>query len=479
MSDSDKPVETTPPSAEQTPQTPVEQTQPEPTPPAPAAVPKPEREKPLRSAQNAGKVPSLQQEQTYGFGKKIDAFDEEMERQLQEAMGGLSDKDLYGGMEQRPARQARGKGKAEQGPRKGKVFRIHGQDVFIDLPGSRMQGVLPTTQFPEGVPALGTEIEVHVEGVDNANGVLLLSRKGAAVEADWSSVAVGMIVEARVTAVNKGGLAVDVNGIRGFMPISQIDMFRVEDPAPLVNQRLLCMVTEVDVEERNLVVSRRALLEKEREEKREKLWQELEEGQVRQGIVRSVKDFGAFVDLGGADGLLHISEMSWTRVQDASTLVQPGLSIKVVVLKIDRERRKISLGLKQLTASPWDTITEKYHVGAIVSGRVSRLMDFGAFVELEPGIEGLIHISELAPQRVWRVSDIVQAGQEVQVKILTIDPDQRRIGLSLKAALPREPEPAPQEEEEAPEPAPRPARPRTTPLRGGLGGGPPDLGIGK
>jgi ribosomal protein S1 len=443
MSDTEKPPEQPPPIAEQ------------------PSTAKPLRERPPRQA---GKVPSLQHEQTYGFGKKIDAFDEEMERQLQEAMSGLSDKELYGDME-RPS--VRGKSVAESGPKKGKVFRIHGQDVFIDLPGSRTQGVLPLSQFPEGPPTLGTEIEINIEGFDSANGILLLSRKGAAVEADWSSIAAGMTVEARVIATNKGGLSVEVNGIRGFMPISQIDLYRVDNLEQFVNQRLLCLVTEVNQAERNLVVSRRALLEKQREEIREKLWNELAEGQIRQGIVRTLKDFGAFVDLGGVDGLLHVSEMSWQRVQDPSTVVQPGQTVKVVVLKIDRERRKVSLGLKQLTASPWDDISNKYHVGDLVTGKVSRLMDFGAFVELEPAVEGLIHISELAPQRVFRVSDIVQPGQEVQVKVLSVDAVQRRIALSLKAALPKEPELAAAEPEPEPETPAKPPRPRATPLRGG------------
>lgn len=445
MSDTDKPTQSPPP--------PVEQ---------PPAV-EPPREKPPR---HSGKVPSLQQEQSYGFGQKIDAFDEEMERQLQEAMSGMSDKDLYGEPAPPPRR---GQSAADAGPKKGKVFRIHGQDVFIDLPGGRTQGVLPLAQFPDGPPALGTEIEVTIEGFDSGNGVLLLSRKGAAVEADWSSVAVGMTVEARVTATNKGGLSVDVNGIRGFMPISQIDLYRVDNPEQFVNQRLLCLVAEVDPAERNLVVSRRALLEKQREEMRDKLWNELAEGQIRQGVVRSLKDFGAFVDLGGVDGLLHISEMSWQRVQDPSSIVQLGQSIKVVVLKIDRERRKVSLGLKQLTASPWDSVGDKFHVGDVITGKVSRLMDFGAFVELEPAIEGLIHISELAPQRVFRVRDIVKPEQEVQVKVLSVDPAQRRISLSLKAALPKEPEPATEEAEAEPEVPVKSPRPRSTPLRGGTG----------
>jgi small subunit ribosomal protein S1 len=413
------------------------------------------------------RVPSLENEQTYGFGKKIDAFDDELERQLQEAMGGLSDKDLYGD----PAEQQKRGKPGEAGPKKGKVFRIHGADVFIDLPGGRTQGVMPITQFPEGTPAIGTEVEVHIQGFDAANGVLLLAKKGSAVDADWGSVSVGMIVEARVIEVNKGGVSVDVNGIRGFMPISQIDLYRVESAEQFVNQRLRCLITEVDPSERNLVLSRRALLEKDREENREKLWAELAVGQIREGVVRSVRDFGAFVDLGGVDGLVHVSEMAWERVKDPNTVVQPGQKVKVIVLKIDPETRKVGLGLKQLTASPWDAASEKYPVGKVVAGKVSRLMDFGAFVELEPAVEGLIHISELAPQRVRRVIDVVQPGQEVQVMVLNVDKEQRRIGLSLKAALPKEAEPEPAaeaaaEEEEAPS---KPPRPRTTPLRGGIG----------
>src|SRR5207248_5715711 len=264
-----------------------------------------------------------------------------------EAMGGLSEKELYA--EPAAASPApTGQPGADDKRKKGRVLAIRGGDVFVDVPGGRSQGVVPAGQFPEGPPAIGSEVEFHIEGYDNENGLLLLALQGAAQTADWSSVAVGMIVEARVTDTNKGGLAVDVNGIRGFMPISQIDLYRVEDTQQFVNQRLRCLVTEVKSSERNLVVSRRALLEKEREENREKVWQELAEGQVREGVVRSIRDFGAFVDLGGVDGLLHVSEMSWQRVQDPSTVVQPGQKVKVVVLRLDREKRKVSLGLKQL-----------------------------------------------------------------------------------------------------------------------------------
>jgi small subunit ribosomal protein S1 len=416
-------------------------------------------------------VVTFEDDARFQAGPSLRELDKEIENELAAALGGFSDKDLQA--ERRPQQAA----DATQGRKKGKVLSVRGPDVFVEVPGGRTQGVLPVEQFPEGPPAPGAEVEVTIEGYDQANGLLLMSRKGAAMQADWSSVAPGMIVEARVTETNKGGLTVDVNGIRGFLPISQIDLYRVEQPEQYVNQRLLCLVTEVNPDERNLVLSRRALLEKEREEKREKLWQELAEGQIREGVVRSVRDFGAFVDLDGVDGLLHVSEMSWKRVQDPSTIVQPGQRIRVVVLKVDRDKRKVSLGLRQLLASPWDNIEEKYPVGEVVAGKVTRLMDFGAFVELEAGVEGLVHISELAPQRVWRVSDVVQPDQDVRVRVLRVDPAQRRISLSLKGAV-AAPEPAPAEEAEAaPEPPQKvkPPRPRTTPLRGGIGDAP---GIG-
>jgi small subunit ribosomal protein S1 len=397
---------------------------------------------------------------------RLKGLDADIEKELEEAMGGLSEKEIYAAPTASPP-AASGDAGTDNKRKKGRVLAIHGPDVFVDVPGGRSQGVLPAGQFPDGPPAVGAEVEFHIEGYDAANGLLLLARQGAAQTADWSSVAVGMIVEARVTETNKGGLAVDVNGIRGFMPISQIDLYRVEDTQQFVNQRLRCLVTEVNPTERNLVVSRRALLEKEREENREKLWQELAEGQVRDGVVRSIREFGAFVDLGGVDGLLHISEMSWTRIKDPSSVVHAGQTLKVVVLKIDRERRKVSLGLKQLTSSPWDNVESKYPPNSLVKGKVTRLADFGAFVELEPGVEGLIHISELAPQRVRHVAEIVQPEQEVQVMVLNVDPAQRRISLSLKAALSKEQESLADETEpdgEAPS-----AKPRNLTLRGGIG----------
>jgi small subunit ribosomal protein S1 len=391
-------------------------------------------------------------------------LDAEIESELEAALTGVSEKDLLGADSSSQAQPA-----GEPGRKQGTVLSVHGQDVFVEVPGGRGQGVLAIEQFPDGPPKPGTVVDISIEGYDGANGLLLLSRRGAAVTADWSTVAEGMTVEARVVETNKGGLAVDVNGLRGFMPISQIDMFRVEQTEQFVNQRLLCLVTEVNPQERNLVVSRRALLEKEREVQREKLWQELAEGQIREGIVRSVRDFGAFVDIGGADGLLHVSEMSWQRVADPTTIVQPGQTVRVSVLKVDHEKRKISLGLKQLQTSPWDNITEKYHANQVIEGTVTRAMDFGAFVELEPGIEGLVHVSELANKRTWRVTDVVKPGQKVSVMILNIDPEQQRISLSLKAAIPVETPKVEEEEEEVETEPVKPPRPRTTPLRGGVG----------
>jgi ribosomal protein S1 len=418
----------------------------------------------FRRERPAPRTESVPQLETRDYSKpSLRALDKEIEGELEAAMSGLSGQEIYGDLSARPEKGQAGEG----GPKKGRVLRVHGADVFLEIPGGRSEGLLPIDQFPEGPPAVGTEVEIHIEGYDRANGLLILSRKGAAVHANWSSVTEGMTVEARVTGTNKGGLEVDVNGIRGFMPISQIDLYRVEDATQFVNQRLLCVVQDVNPAERNLVVSRRTLLEKEREENRERLWGELAEGQVRDGVVRSVKDFGAFVELGGVDGLVHVSEMSWTRVQDATKVVQPGQAVKVVVLKVDRERRKLSLGMKQLQESPWDSAVQKYLPSSVITGKVTRLMEFGAFVELEPGIEGLIHISELAPSRVRRVKDIVQPNQVVQVMVLSVDPEQRRISLSLKGALPKEAAPVEEEEEEAVDE--QPSKPRTTPLRGGIG----------
>lgn len=406
----------------------------------------------------------------YDFGQaapKLKDLDASIADEIEAAMAGFESKELL--VEPPRSKRPAGAG-TEQGRKKGTVLSIRGGDVFMDVPGGRCQGVLSMLQFPDGPPEIGSEVDISIEGYDRQNGLLILTRQGAAVVANWSTVAEGMTVEARVTETNKGGLAVEVNGIRGFMPISQIDLFRIENAEQFVNQKLLCLVTEVNPEERNLVVSRRALLEKEREHLREKFWAEVAEGQVLEGIVRSLQPFGAFIDLGGGDGLLHVSELAWSRVKDPSEVLQLGQRVRVIVLRLDREARKLSLSLRQLTEGPWDSAHLNYPPGSIVTGKVTRIQDFGAFVEVEPGIEGLVHISELSGQRVHRVRDVVQEDQQIQVKVLDVDREQRRMSLSLKAAVdaakpetPEEPE-----EPESGEPA-KPKRERTIPLRGGIG----------
>jgi small subunit ribosomal protein S1 len=395
-------------------------------PPAPARPEKPRPPKERKPRQHDR--PPVLNVQDLPTGPRLRDLDKDIEAELAAAMADFSDKDLAE-PEQKDKRQPATK----PGERKkGRIISIHGGDVFIDVPGGRSQGFIPIQQFDKP-PAIGTEVEFDIEGFDSANGLLRLTRKGAAVHVDWSSVAIGQTVEARVTGTNKGGLAVEVNGIRGFLPISQIDLYRVENAEQFVNQRLVCLVTEVDPAERNLVVSRRALLEREREQEREKFWAEAHEGQVLTGTVRSIKPFGVFVDLGGADGLVPISEMAWARVAKPEDLVSLGQKVQVKIMRLDPDARRISLSLKQLAASPWDDFSERHHSGERITGKVTRIAEYGAFVELEPGVEGLIHISELGQNRVRRVRDVVQEGQDVEVQIVNIDKAQRRIGLSLKA----------------------------------------------
>jgi predicted RNA-binding protein with RPS1 domain len=255
---------------------------------------------------------------------KINELDKDIEADLAAAMSGF-ETELKEDTEaaKQKAIQAAQAPKEAGGRKKGRVISIHGGDVFVDVPGGRSQGFLPITQF-DTPPKVGDEVEFSVEGYDAANGVLRLTRSGAAQRVDWSSVQIGQTVEARVTGTNKGGLSVEVNGIRGFMPIGQIDMYRVENVEQYVNQKIICMVAEVVPEERNLVVSRKALLERERERLREKFWAEVEEGQVLKGTVRGIQPFGAFVDLGGADGLLPVSEISWARVGSPSDILSIG-----------------------------------------------------------------------------------------------------------------------------------------------------------
>jgi len=354
------------------------------------------------------------------------ALDPELQRELDEALGGASLEDLL------DAEAAAQRGGAEE-IRSGKVVAIHGDDIFVDL-GGRSEGVLTADQFrEEGPPAVGDVIEVVIEGYDENDGLLMLSRQGAVQAATWETLEEGAIVEGRVTGHNKGGLELTINGIRAFMPISQIDILRVEDLAPYVNQKFQCEVVELDRREENVVVSRRAVLERQAAQRREELFGSLAEGQVVPGVVRSIMPYGAFVDIGGVDGLLHIADMSHGRIEDPSQIVAEGQQLEVKVLKINREERRISLGLKQILPDPWDGAETKWPADEVVTGRVTRLMDFGAFVELEAGVEGLIPISEFTfERRIAHPREMISEGDTVKVRVMSLDLERKRISLSLK-----------------------------------------------
>jgi small subunit ribosomal protein S1 len=436
-----------------------------------------------RPRDTGGQVPQLDKRDFAAAKPNNRELDKLIEDELAQAMAGFDVQSTVAEQEQRPAHGAAGAQKTAR--KKGRVVGIHGNDVFVEVPGGRSQGVLPIQQFEGKRPNVGDEVEFEVERYDAADGLLILTREGAAqAVTDWSSVAYGMIVEARVTGTNKNktGLTIEVNGIKGFLPASQLDLYRVENLDQFLNQRLKVMVAEVSPEERNLIVSRRAVLERERQVKAEEFWKTIAEGQTRKGVVRSIKPFGVFVDLDGADGLLPVSELSWQRVNDPSELFKIGDSVEVMVNRVDHEARKISLSLRALTRSPWDDFAERVKAGARVKGKVTRTADFGAFVELEPGIEGLIHISELSTQRVRRVRDIVSEGQPVEVEILGVDVPARRISLSLKSIM-REKEDAEDAADEAERQADLAAaeetmanRPVNPNLRGGIGGNPIQFG---
>lgn len=355
-----------------------------------------------------------------------------------------------------------------------KVVRVSGDSVFVEL-GKHLEGVIPLKQFepkkqrdnvpaavaeapvatPEAdkpaegeadkpaidpkdpmahAPEVGTEIEVTVGELNTDEGMYELSLPTAAVDiGNWDEVETGTIVEVSITGHNKGGLECKVSGIRGFMPMGQISLFRVEKPEEYVGQRLTAVITEANRGRKNIILSHRAVMERERAEKKDQLLAELAPGQLRDGVVRSLRDFGAFVDLGGIDGLIHVSKLSWDRIGHPKEVLTEGETIKVKIEKIDPETGKIALSYREAAANPWDSAEADYPVGTSVKGKVTKTMDFGAFVRLGPGVEGLIHISELDHKRVHRVTDVVSEGQEVETKVLSVDRGKQRIALSLKA----------------------------------------------
>jgi small subunit ribosomal protein S1 len=390
----------------------------------------------------------------------------DLEAELEAAMAGSSLDELID-RDEAVTKQAALEPESKQ---TGRIVLIHREDVFVEL-GGREQGVVPLKQFAES-PELEAEIEVVVTRFNPEEGLYDLTLPHAAADVgDWDDLEEGMVVEARVTGHNSGGLECEVNRLRGFIPISQISLYRVEDLAPFVDEKFLCVVTEANPQRRNLVLSRRAMLEREREEARRALLASLAPGQTHEGVVRKLMDFGAFVDIGGVDGLLHVSQLAWGRVSHPREVLSEGQTIKVRIEKYDPETGRISLAYRDMLENPWNDVQNRFPLNTQVQGKVTKLMEFGAFVELEPGIEGLVHVSELSHKRVWRVSDVVQEGQEVEVLVKSIDTKAQRIGLSMKDLLP-EPERAKDKQESAEELEPAASKTRqqpTGPLKGGVG----------
>ena len=413
---------------------------------------------------------------------KVEQLDAELEAEIEAAVAqeaeAVSTADVQAATES--AEEQASEEILEPGARlKGKVQSIHEENVFVEL-GLRSPGIVSLRQFVTGTPpAVGQELDVIVDRVDQAEGLILLNllRGKRRIAGNWDAVSKGQVVDCLVTKTNKGGLEITVSNLRGFMPASQIDLRYVADLEPYVGQKLRAIITEANPRKRNLIVSRRVFLDMERKDAAKELWTALEVGQQFSGTVKTLKNYGAFVDIGGIDAFLHIGQISWTRLNHPSDVLQEGQQIEVQVLNLDPENKKISLGMKQLTQDPWTIASAKYQSGSTVTGRVTRTMDFGAFVELEPGVEGLVHISELDYRRVSDVTAVLNVGQEVNLKVMDVDSDRRRIGLSLKQ-LQEKPQPAePKAESRSPSSDRESARAddsaerkRKGPLKGGTGG---------
>ncbi|MCJ7436968.1 MAG: 30S ribosomal protein S1 [Acidimicrobiia bacterium] len=325
----------------------------------------------------------------------------------------------------------------------GIVVKIDSDEVLLDI-GYKSEGVIPSRELsirndvdPNEVVTLEQELEALVLTKEDKDGRLILSKKRAQYERAWGAIEEIKekegIVEGPVIEVVKGGLILDI-GLRGFLPASLVDLRRVRDLAPFVGKSLECKIIELDKNRNNVVLSRRAYLEETQREQRDEFLTNLKPGEIREGVVSSVVNFGAFVDLGGMDGLVHVSELSWKHVDHPSSVVQVGDDVTVQVLDVDLERERISLSLKATQQDPWQEFADGHQVGELVYGRVTKLVPFGAFVQVGDGIEGLVHISEMAVHHVEAPEQVVTPGEELWVKIIDIDLERRRISLSIKQA---------------------------------------------
>src|SRR6201997_4874292 len=323
----------------------------------------------------------------------------------------------------------------------GTVVRVDKDEVLVDI-GYKSEGVIPVSELsirrsinPEDEVTVGDDIAALVLTKEDAEGRLILSKKRARFELAWKQIedaeTTGRPVTGKVIEVVKGGLILDL-GVRGFLPASLVDIRRVQDLDEFLGQELQCKVIELNRSRNNVVLSRRAVLEEERKEARQAILDKLNPGDVVEGTISNIVDFGAFVDLDGMDGLIHISELSWSHVNHPSKVLEIGQKVNVKVLDIDRERQRISLVLKQTQSDPWQQVLESYQEGDVVEGKVTKVVTFGAFVEILPGVEGLVHISELAQHHVENPREVVSQGDTVNVRILEVDAERRRLSLSLK-----------------------------------------------
>ncbi len=319
---------------------------------------------------------------------------------------------------------------------KGKVYGLHGNSVVIDI-GYKSEGLVPISEF-DGEMALqaGDEVEVLLERFEDNDGMVGISKNKADKLKQWEDIQLhykeGDTIEGTILRQVKGGMMVDI-GVEAFLPASQIDTRYVRDKDALIGQKHVFKIIKINDRRRNIVLSRRELLEEKRAAARTKLLSEIQEGELRQGVVKNITDFGVFIDLGGLDGLLHITDMTWGRISHPSELLAVGDKVEVKILTYDRDRQRVSLGLKQKTASPWENAARKYSVGARVKGRVVNIMPYGAFVELEDGIEGLVHVSELSwTRKVNHPSEVLAIGDVVEVAILKVEPEEEKISLGIK-----------------------------------------------
>jgi small subunit ribosomal protein S1 len=368
--------------------------------------------------------------------------DTDLDKEINDALGGLSLEQIEAqNAASAPAPtqdSAAAADAARQGVRRGRIVNIRKGDVLVDL-GGKSQGIISELQFDDEPPVVGKEYDFTVERYDPAEGLVVLSRRMAgAVQhtVNWENIEVGTLVEGTVTGMNKGGLELQIKGMRAFMPAGQVNLFFEKDISVYLGQKLVVEVTQADALTHNLVVSRRNVLEKEKEEAKKKLLEEIQEGDNRRGTVRSVTDFGAFVDLGGADGLVHVSEMSYKRIRHPSEVVKVGDQVDVKILKADKQTGKLSLSMRQAQPDPWADLANRYPQGTGVNGKVARVENFGAFVELEEGIEGLLPVSEMSWQRIRSPKDVVKPGDNLRLVVIAIDPSQRKLTFSLKQAGP-------------------------------------------